>query len=468
MDNLASDLRTKTLLEVASLVRLRECSPVELTNAALAWVAATDATLRAFTYVAAEQALQDAKVAEKEVMAGHYRGALHGIPVSFKDLIDTAGMPTEYGSAAYRGRVPTRDAGVVSKLRHAGAVVLGKNTTHELAFDVYCPPTRNPWDVQRIAGGSSGGSAAAVAARQIWGAIGTDTGGSVRIPAAACGVVGLKPTHDAISRTGVHPLSPTLDHVGPICRTADDAAAVFQAASRGSGPVDSYHPFGSSAPLRGLRIGLAQELVSGGIDPEVRQRVEAAWAAMEALGAAVEPVTLPLEAAVKAAVPIELVEAYIANRQLIRTARDKLQPENLAWVMKGRPIPAYRYLDALVERRRIQRVVGRLLNRYHALSLPLLPSPAVEVGVTSITYDDIGVMSVTDDYTRFTYWANLVGLPAVSVPCGFTQRGLPVAFQLLGKNRDEMRLLAIAAAYDKIDSWTAKSPPALQQFAFQA
>jgi aspartyl-tRNA(Asn)/glutamyl-tRNA(Gln) amidotransferase subunit A len=413
-----------------------------------------------------ERALADAREAERELAAGRSRGPLHGIPIALKDLVATAGIPTAAGSRVLDGWVPERTATVARRLEEAGTVLLGKATTHEFAFDVYTPPTRNPWDLARIPGGSSGGSAAALAAGLCLGAIGTDTAGSIRIPAALCGVSGLKPTHGRVSRAGVVPFSWSLDHVGPMARTAADLALLLQAIA-GADPDD---PTSAAEPVpdyaaaltgdvRGLRLGVPEEFFWEHVDAAAAAAARSAVDELEGLGAVVRPVRLPLvHLTPSAGDAISFPEVSLYHRRWIAERAAEYEPETLANLRLGGLFLATDYLQAQRVRRLVTEELLAVLRDVDAVVAPTTPVAAIRADERTVRFADGYEESALYAYCRLTYPANVTGLPALSVPCGATAAGLPLGLQLVGRPFDEGLLLALGDAYQRATGWHTRTP----------
>ncbi|HYM90479.1 MAG TPA: amidase [bacterium] len=465
-----SDLAYASLAELSGRVRTRDLSPVALLDGLLERIERCRA-LHPFITVTAEVARAQATQAEREIAAGRYRGPLHGIPVSLKDLIDTKGIRTTCGSRILVDRVPAADATVAARLRAAGAILLGKNNLHEFAFGVttanpHFGPTRNPWRPDRIPGGSSGGSGAAVAVGCGPVSIGTDTGGSIRIPAALCGVVGLKPTYGRVSRHGVLPLSWTLDHVGPLTRTVEDAALVLQAIA-GPDPRDPStlgqavpeFTAGLRKPVAGLRVGVVADEFHSEMAPDVRAPFRAALEVLATLGLELEDVEFPraIEARTAAATVL-FAEAASVHERWLPDRAGEYGADTLALLREGAFLTAAQYLRAQRVRALILREAGALMERLTALVLPTIPVVAPEIGQSTVMLggrptDARAVL------TRFVRHFNFVGLPAISVPCGFGADGLPVGLQIVGRSNDEPTVLAIAHAYEQATPWHTRRPP---------
>ena len=465
-----NELAFASVSELAARIRSRDLSPVAVVDALLARIERCG-VLNAFITVTADAARAQAASAEREIAAGRYRGPLHGIPVSLKDIIGTTGIRTTRGSRIFADHIPTEDATVTARLYHAGAVLLGKNALHEFAFGVttnnpHYGPTRNPWRLDRIPGGSSGGSGAAVAAGLGPVSIGTDTGGSIRIPAALCGIVGLKPTYGRVSRHGVFPLSWSLDHVGPLTRTVEDAALVLQAIA-GPDPRDpstlgqTVPEFTSrlATPITGLRVGVLTDEYHREVADDVRAPFRAALDVLAERGLDLEDVAFPrANEARTAAATVLFAEAASVHERWLRDRAADYGVDTLALLQQGQFITATQYLRAQRVRTLIVNEVGTLLRRYAALVLPAIPVVAPAIGQPTVT---LGGRSgeTRGAVTRLVRLINLVGLPAITVPCGFGADGLPVGLQVVGRAMDEPTVLAIAHAYERATPWHTRRPP---------
>ncbi|HLI27288.1 MAG TPA: amidase [Chloroflexota bacterium] len=460
------------LTALARQLERRALSPVEVTELFLARIARYDPALRAYITVTAEAALAAARAAEQEIRAGRYRGPLHGVPLAIKDLFWTAGVRTTAGSRILADFVPAEDAAAVARLRAAGAVLLGKTNLEEFAFGAttinpHYGACRNPWDRERIAGGSSGGSAAAVVAGLCAAALGSDTGGSIRQPAALCGLVGLKPTYGRVSRHGAIPLSWAQDHVGPMTRTVRDAALLLQVLA---GP-DDRDPACSAAPVpdytatldagvRGLRLGVPSEFFWERVDPEVERAVRAAIEVLAGLGARVEPLAFPYWPATAAAgATILYAEAAAYHAEWLRTRPQDYGPAVRNRLRVGTTLLALDYLQAQRARAVLVREAQALFARYDALLTPTVPLPAPRQDADQIRWPDGTREDMRAATLRFTRPFNLLGLPAISVPCGFTASGLPIGLQVVGRPFDEPTVLRVAGAYEAATDWTQRRPP---------
>jgi aspartyl-tRNA(Asn)/glutamyl-tRNA(Gln) amidotransferase subunit A len=448
-----------TILELAPRLRRKEVSPLELTRACLDRIDQLNPTLNAFITVTAESALAEARAAEIEIVRGEWRGPLHGIPVALKDLIDTAGTRTTAASALFQDRVPAEDAGVVRRLRQAGAVILGKNNLHEFAYGgsslvSFFGDVRNPWDTAHIAGGSSGGSAAAVAAGLCYAAIGTDTAGSIREPAALCGCVGIKPTYGRVSARGVIPLSWSLDHVGPLASTVADAAVVLQAIA-GYDPLDihsvdvpvSDYVGGLSENTETLRVGVPRASFYDDLDTDVCEAVDQAIAVIGTLVAEVSEVhlDLPTDRTVQAA------ESYAYHAENIARTPELYQAETVRRIRSGADISATEYIQRRqeldYERRRVQAIFANV----DLLLTPTTPIPAP--AIADLRKDPAALRPAELILLRNTRPFNVWALPAISVPCGFTKSGLPIGLQIAGPRWREDLVLRLAHAYEQATAW---------------
>ena len=438
-----------SLREAAALIERREMSPLELTRACLDRIARGNEALRAFITVTADQALADAARAEKDIAADHYRGPLHGIPVSVKDLVDVAGTPTTAGSHV-PPRLARHDAPVVANLRRAGAVIVGKTNLHEFAFGTTSDETafgavRNPHDRSRSAGGSSAGAAVALVEGMCYGSVGTDTGGSIRIPAAACGVTGLKPTLGEISAKAVVPLSMTLDHVGPLARTVGDAALLFHAMLDGEPRLDRV-PLDATGPLW---LGVPLPYFFDKLDDDVARLFADARAALERAGHSFSEVAIAhAERTADVYLHIVLPEAAWYHAPLLREHAGKYSPGVRLRLEMGRYILAEDYVRAMHARTILRRAVDRALEGLDALALPALAIPAPPLGAASVAVGT-GTEPVRAIMLRLTQLFNITGHPAIAIPCGKGRDGLPRAIQLVGHRGSTERLLAVAATVER-------------------
>ena len=463
------DLTTLGIAETAALFRSRRISPREVVAAHLER-AALDPEVNAMATLTEHRAHADAERAERELASGQDRGPLHGIPISLKDNIDVAGVRTTAGSRLYADHVPSADSTVAARLREAGAVIIGKANMHELALGVETDNalfgrTRNPWDTARIPGGSSGGSAAAVASGIGLASIGTDSGGSIRVPAALCGLVGLKPTYGRVSNAGIIPNYPSFDCAGPIARSAKDAAFVlaavagYDAADFGCArtPVDDYAGLLASA-TREMRVGVPRRQFYAAASEPVRWAFDAALVVYRSLGAIVLDVALPdLDiASLKAAARPELGQRYA---EAIRSRPGDIGPEVRGKLEAAMDTDLEQHLRARRASEALAATLRRMLEDVDVLAMPTVPVTAPLIGTTTMTHDgrDADVEDVLIAHTRVF---NLARLPALTHPCGFDSAGLPIGLQLVGRPFDEALLLRAAHAYSTATEWQRHRPGA--------
>ena len=446
-----------SLSELARALETRNISPVEVTEALLGRIEGDETN--AFITVSADRAMEDAARAEAEIGAGEYRGPLHGVPVGIKDLVYTKGVRTTMASAFFQNHVPEEDAAVARRLGEVGTVLLGKTNTHEFAYGPtgdrsFFGPTRNPHDLERVTGGSSSGSGAAVATGLCYGAIGSDTGGSIRIPAALCGVVGMKPTFGRVGKSGVFPLACTLDHVGPLTRTVEDNALLLSALA-GHDPEDPYSVDRPEEDFaRDLRRGIGETVVGiptdfyfEHVDHEVGTRVREAVEVFRSLGAEVREVEVPNVWETLHAQRLTLAaEAYAVHEERLKSEPERFDDHGLERLLKGEELRAYRYAGAQQRKLQSRREFEEVLGGVDVILAPSVPIPATPLGErdTSINGHEEAVYSAL---TRLTGPTNMNGLPSLSVPCGTTASGLPVGLQLIGRPFDEAALYRFGHAY---------------------
>lgn len=447
-----------TLRQASAALADRRVSSVELVEATLAQIENTEPKFHAYAYVAYENARNSASAADAELAAGYLRGPLHGIPIAVKDLLYTSDAPTEAGSRVLSGFVAPFDATVVKRLREGGAVIVGKVVTHEFAYGKDLAKTRNAWNHECNPGGSSAGSAVSVAVRSAYGSIGTDSGGSIRVPAALNGVVGLKPTYGRVSRHGVVPLSVSLDHVGPMARTVEDAALILQTIA-GPDPRDATTLPGEVGDLcahlgsgiAGMRIAVDRRYFFGDeMEDDVRSAALDAVEDLRRVGATIVEVGIPeLDVAAEAGLTIMLAEASDFHRHMLRERGPDYDPGTRHMLELGELVFAGDYLVAQRARARIVEAMRRVFDehRLDALVAPTMPLTAKPVQ----TMSPGAVM-------RYSFPANLTGQPAISVPCGFSSDGKPIAIQFHGRPECEAQLLRIAGTYEQIHRWHAHSP----------
>ena len=444
MTDVARRAELVSIAELGGKLRRRELSAAELVDSCLQRIEAQDKTLNAFIRVMADEAHGQAADADRELAAGRDRGALHGIPVAVKDLIDIEGVPTTAASRVRDGHRADADAAVVVQLRRAGAIIIGKTNLHEFAYgttseDSAFGPVRNPRDALRSPGGSSGGSAVAVATGMAVAAIGTDTGGSVRIPAAVCGTVGLKPTYGEVSVDGVVPLSRTLDHVGPFARTVSDAWLLHRVLLG-----QSEHQALSAAPIGTLRLAVPRAYFCELLDDGVASEFEQALGDLRQAGAHIDEVSIPHASAAPAVyVHIHAAEAAEYHARTLDTAADRYTPNVRLRLEMGRYILAEDHVRARNACEHLRREVDAALEGYDALVLPTLPIPAPPIGVETLAVAG-SEQPVRALMLRCTQLFNLTGHPALSMPCGTTSQGLPCGLQLVGRRFETDALMRVA------------------------
>jgi aspartyl-tRNA(Asn)/glutamyl-tRNA(Gln) amidotransferase subunit A len=467
-----SELFWASMADLGRMIATKEVSPVEVVRAHLDRIAALDAKLRAFITVCAEAALQAARGAEADLMAGKVVGPLHGVPWAPKDLYATKGVRTTGGSKILADAVPRADATVVARLGEAGAIVLGKLNMHEFAYgpeglNAHYGDARNPWDARahRITGGSSSGSGAAVAAGLTPGSLGSDTGGSIRIPASLCGITGLKPTYGRVSRAGVLPLAWSMDHVGPMTRTARDCALMLHAIA-GHDPADPTtsalpvpdYTAGLTGDVKGLRVGLLRAHFTDVAAPDVRAAVEAAAKQLERAGAIVDDANLTQVVHVAAASSaIVASEALAYHADWIRSRAQDYQPDVRERLRVGAFVSGVHYVRAQQVRALVSREVDEALARRDVLLAPATPIPATVLGERETTLGD-GTSDVRSALIRLTRPFNFSGHPACAAPCGFTGSGLPIGLQVVGRPFDEATVLRVVDAYQRLTDWHTRRP----------
>ena len=461
------DLCYLSIVEASRLIRSGEISPVELTQAYLERIDSLDSHVHCYITVTRDQALAEARTAEADILKGDYKGPLHGIPIALKDLYDTAGIPTTASSKIYSDRVPTEDATTTARLKAAGSILLGKTAMGEFAlggpdFSSPYPVTLNPWNLEHYSGGSSGGSAAAVASGLSMGALGSCTGGSIRGPASLCGIVGLKPTYGRVSRFGVVPLSWSQDHCGPMTRTVEDAATMLQALA-GYDPKD---PTTSTSPVpdytqalredvKGLTIGIPRHFfypLRPEVDPEVVAAAEKGLEALEGLGAKLEEVTIPSLEYVRAAnTIIVLCEAFSFHEKNIKARPHDYGEMVRARFRMGALISAGDYVQAQRCRQLVKKEFAETFEKVDVLIAPTMTRPAPAFS----NYNPATMLSGPSFVAPF----NLTGLPAMSIPAGFSSAGLPIGMQIAGKPYEESTVLRVGYTYQQHARWFEQRPP---------
>jgi aspartyl-tRNA(Asn)/glutamyl-tRNA(Gln) amidotransferase subunit A len=467
-----SDLVWTSMADLGRLITTKEVSPVEVVRVHLDRIAALDTTLRAYITLCADQALQAARAAETDLMAGKAAGPLHGVPWAPKDLYSTKGVRTTGGSKILADSVPERDSTVVERLTAAGAIVLGKLNMHEFAYgpeglNAHYGDARNPWDTgaHRVTGGSSSGSGAAVAAGLAPGSLGSDTGGSIRIPASLCGITGLKPTYGRVSRAGVLPLAWSMDHVGPMTRTARDCALMLSAIA-GYDPADPTtsvlpvpdYAAALSGDVKGLRVGLLRANFTDVAAPEVRAAVEAAAKQLERAGAIVDEVNLAQVAHVaSASTAIVASEALAYHAAWMRSRAQDYQPDVRERLRIGAFVSGAHYVRAQQLRALVRAEIDEALAKRDVLLAPATPIPAPLLGDRETTLGD-GASDVRSALIRLTRPFNYSGHPAAAAPGGFTAGGLPIGLQVVGRPFDEATVLRVVDAYQRLTDWHTRRP----------
>lgn len=434
-------------------LKKREISPVEV----LEWLFSRIehfSNLNAYVTVCKKESLQQAKMAEELFKKEIYHDILLGIPIGFKDLINTKGVRTTSGSGAYKDFIPIEDAEVVKKMKSKRSVVVGKHNTHELAYgttgdDSYFGPMKNPYNINKIAGGSSGGSASATAAKLCWASLGTDTSGSVRIPASLCGVVGLKPTQGRINCSGIQPLSWSMDSVGPITKTVLDNAIVYDALCDYSGTSKSVFTKLNKSPIQSLRnkkIGIPTSYFYENLDEEVKEKVLKAIQELENLGATVIDVDLnipEMNQAMEISSAIDRTEAYIIHRSVATESKNLLGSETRKRILQGAEYRAYEYIHAQELKRKLTNKYKQIFEDVDAIVTPTVPILTPDIGEDTVNINDT-TQSVRSTLMRFTFLANYIGIPGITLPCGKSKDGLPIGIQLLGPWGQEESLYLIS------------------------
>jgi aspartyl-tRNA(Asn)/glutamyl-tRNA(Gln) amidotransferase subunit A len=465
------DFVTATISELGPLLQQRKLSPVELTRWHLDRISKLNGRLNAFLTVLADEAITQAQTAEIEIARGLYRGALHGIPIAVKDIIAVKGTRMTCGSKVLGDYRPSRDATVVARLKDAGAVLLGTLHLHEFAWggtsiNPHFGNAHNPWSHDRIPGGSSGGSAIAVASSIAMATLGTDTGGSVRIPSSLCGTTGIKPTYGRVSRDGVFPLCHSLDHVGVLATSARDAALVLSVIAGADArdpasvnlPVPDYSQ-GLDANIRGIRVGCLRGFFAEDVSAEVRSSFESAVGQLRDLGAQVEELSLPLMDHVPgASLAIMTAESYAVHERFLRERADEYGNDVRLRLLMGAMVSASQYLKSQRFRRLLSEQTAEAMKRLDVLVAPTTPITATPIGQELVTIENKEI-PVGTSLSRLTRPANLTGLPAISVPCGFSTENLPIGLQIIGRPFEEATVLRVAHAYQGATEWHRRVPP---------
>lgn len=460
----ASDATWLSITEASRLVRDKKISPVELTQGCLNRIERLNPKLNAFITVTAESALAQAREAEAEIQRGQWRGALHGIPIALKDLFDTAGVRTTAASGLFKDRVPVQDAEIVRRLKDAGAVLLGKLNMHEFAYGgssviSYYGPVHNPWSLEHMAGGSSSGSAVALAAGLCYGSLGSDTGGSIRQPSAYCGTVGLKPTYGRVSTRGVIPLSWLYDHVGPMTRSVADAAAMLQVLA-GFDPEDTNTAdqpvpvYTAALNQQGpLRVGVPRAYFYEGLHPDIESAMNAALGVIRKIASSVRDIEMPASNDTT----VLRAEAYAFHYENIKKSPELYQSETLKRIRAGEDVTTPMYIQA---RRQVDQYRQSIRKMFQSgpdlLVTPTVAVPPFTISELLADMDNLRTKEILS--LRNTRPFNILGLPSISVPCGFTQSGLPIGIQISGAPWAEENVLRLAHAYEQQTDWHGKRP----------
>ena len=468
------DFAFLTISELSELIRARKVSSVEVTRAVLERIEKFNPVLNAYITVTADLAMKSAREAESEIQHNRWRGPLHGVPLALKDLFDTAGIRTTAASELFKDRVPEQDAEVVRRLKAAGAVLLGKTNMHEFAYGgsstvSYFGAVHNPWERAHSTGGSSGGSAAAVAAGLCFGALGSDTGGSIRQPAAYCGIVGHKPTYGLVSTRGAIPLSWSLDHVGPITRTVADAAIMLQAiAGYDQQEITSQQMtvpnYAAALKQRtsSLRVGIAHGFFFEALDTEIEAATKDASAVLGKLTAGVKEVsTVPVDNITDRTVLA--AEAYDYHAEFVAKRPEQYQAPTLTAIRNGAEIRASDYINARRELARLRRNVRQVFESVDVIVTPTSPITTPTISAFDAAFKDPSYPGSATDIRRLTLRNtspfDKYGLPTISLPCGFTRTGLPIGLQISGGPGQDAVVLQLAYAYEQATDWHKRRPP---------
>ena len=455
-----------SISEAAELLRRKKISPVDLATACLDRIERLNPVLNAFITVTHEDAMAQARVAEDEIQRGQWRGPLHGIPIGLKDLIDTAGIRTTCGSALFADRVPSEDAFVVQRLKRAGAVLLGKQNLQEFAYggtsaSSHYGAVHNPWNLKHIAGGSSGGSAAAVAAGMCFSAIGSDTGGSIREPAAFCGIVGLKPTYGRVSTRGVFPLSWSLDHVGPLCRSVRDAALTLEAiagydvldATCVDWPPEQYAQYAKALSSKtDFRIGLVRQPFFADLDRDIELAINEAIEVIRRMSHVSSQVIEVLLPSVPTAV--QAPEVYAVHKNYYTNSPELYRPWMRERLAQAATADTVAYVTDRFALERVRRTVNDVFAEVDLLITPTTPVPPITIEEAS----NMSPAPAGEVWLRNTRPFNAYGLPTISIPTGFTSAGLPIGLQIAGPRFGEGRVLAFAHAFEQATDWHKRAP----------
>lgn len=470
MHDLPTEPNALTIAQASSLLREKTLSPVDLVESVLERIEETESKLHAYAFVAVDSVRQAAKHAEQEIMNGKWRGPLHGVPIALKDVYCTAGIPTEAESRLLKGHIPEQDSGVADRLKQGGAVIVGKTVTPEFAYFAYPRQerARNPWNLEYHPGGSSTGSGVAVAADSAMGAMGTDSGGSIRKPAAMNGIAGLKPSFGRVTKRGVIQLSATMDHCGPLCKTVEDIALIMSVVA-GFDP-DDVTSIDVPVPdltedlnrgVGGLRLGVERKhFFSEDVDSSVRLTVDSALSVFETLGAVQVDVDIPdIESALAASSALVLVEASYYHRRWLTERPGDYEPGTRFMLQLGNLITAADYLRALQIRRQFKATMKDVFerNQLDALLTPTLSTPAITLAERFPPPKE-GESRIPIKWNSHCMPFNFSGQPALSIPCGFTGDNLPVGLQIVGRPFDEPTVLRIGKAYESATTWHLRTP----------
>ena len=459
-----TDLSKFNLIEAAELIKTKKVSPVELTRTCLDRIEKFNPLLNAFITVTAETALSEAKAAEEEISRGQWRGPLHGIPIALKDIIETAGVKTTAASELYENKIPADDAEIVMRLRRAGAVFLGKLNLHEFAYGgsgviSHYGPVRNPWNTEHITGGSSSGSAAALAAGLCYAAIGTDTSGSIRLPAALCGIVGLKPSYGLVSVRGVIPLSWSYDHVGPMTRSVADTAALLQViAGYDEKEIHSFEfpTVDYVAALRQdpgrLRIGVSRENFCNDLDQEVDRAFNDALSTLNTMVAEIKEIIVPVDENRT----VFKAESYVFHESYLATKADRYQPETLNRIRSGADVSSREYILKLRELQVLRRFAPTFLGEVALVVTPTCP--VLPPKLSDLQSDPKSLRSRELVMLRNTRPFNVLGMPTISIPCGLSKNGLPIGMQITGAPGADGLVLSLANAFEHETDWHKLRP----------
>lgn len=450
-----------SIAELAPMIKKRKVSPVEVTQSILNKIKVINPKINAYITVLEKEAMEHARQAEREIIRGDYRGKLHGIPLAIKDNIDMEGIRTTYGSKIHEKNIPDQNATVITRLLKAGMIPIGKTNLHEYACGVttsnpYYNQTRNPWNLDKIPGGSSGGSAAALASNITIASLGTDTTGSIRIPSACCGTVGLKPTYGRVSKKGVFPLSWTLDHVGPMTKTVEDAALMLKAMEEYD--QNNLFPQGKvfsdinvkNSNLNGYVIGISEEIYNE-VDPSIKQGMMKTVKELKTLGAEIRNVTIPSLDQIQYATEVILcVEAATVHHQNLVNHQDDDFGSDVRIMLKfGEILTGVQYMQAQQLRKLISKELKKTFKSIDALLIPTIPVPAPDINQTYVQING-EKLDLTNTLVRFSSIASISGLPALAISSGFSPEGLPVGIELIGKPFDEQTIINIGRKLEKV------------------